>query len=201
MTKFEQLKIQEKFESMEKEINYLKTLMRMHENWELMWAEEIRNMHNEMEKEINYLKTLTKIRKNWEQMWAEEIRNMHKKMELMLDEEIRNMHNENDKKFKDIEKIISVLDEETMKIKGGKTSEGREYKLYVKAGTWTTGISYVYDLDKFYNGELLPVGLYESTNGNVNRFNDNGSVSADKLLPDYEFNSYAFLMAMKRDIK
>lgn len=53
------------------------------------------------DKQLNYLRTSERMRENWEQMWAEEI---------------RNMHNENDKKFKEIEKYMSVLDEQTNNI-------------------------------------------------------------------------------------
>ena len=53
------------------------------------------------DKQLNYLRTSERMRENWEQMWVEEI---------------RNTHNENDKKFKEIEKYMSVLDEQTNNI-------------------------------------------------------------------------------------
>jgi hypothetical protein len=42
-----QLKLQDKLETTEKHLIYLKSSEKMRENWEQMWAEEIRNMHNE----------------------------------------------------------------------------------------------------------------------------------------------------------
>lgn len=53
-----QVKIEEKFESTEKQMNYLRTSERMRENWEQMWAEEIRNMHNENDKKFKDIEKL-----------------------------------------------------------------------------------------------------------------------------------------------
>ncbi len=58
-----QLKLQEKFESTEKQMNYLRTSERMRENWEQMWAEEIRNMHNENDKKFKDIEKLMSMYK------------------------------------------------------------------------------------------------------------------------------------------
>lgn len=58
-----QLKIEEKFESTEKQLNYLRTSERMRENWEQMWAEEIRNMHNENDKKFKDIEKLMSMYK------------------------------------------------------------------------------------------------------------------------------------------
>jgi hypothetical protein len=47
-----ELKVQEKFETTEKQMNSLRTSERMRENWEQLWVEEIRNMHNENNKKF-----------------------------------------------------------------------------------------------------------------------------------------------------
>jgi len=58
-----QLKLQEKFDSIEKQISSLRTSERMRDNWEQLWVEEIRNMYNENDKKFKDIETVLNSQK------------------------------------------------------------------------------------------------------------------------------------------
>lgn len=62
-SKDKQLKLQEKFDSIEKQTSSLRTSERMRDNWEQLWVEEIRNMHNENNKKFNDIETVLNSQK------------------------------------------------------------------------------------------------------------------------------------------
>jgi len=60
-----QFKLQEKLESTEKQINYLRSTERTHDNREQMWVQEIRNMHNENDKKFKDIEKNLNIQKKF----------------------------------------------------------------------------------------------------------------------------------------
>ena len=98
-----QLKLQEKFETTEKQMNYLRTSERMRENWEQMWAEEIRNMHNENDKKF---KDIEKEMSMYKEALDEQtnIINEHQRNEQIIFQKMAQLSKELRKMKKEMEK-------------------------------------------------------------------------------------------------
>jgi hypothetical protein len=58
-----QSKVQETFNSIEKQLDYLKTSDKMRDNWEHLWLQEIRNMHNENNTKFKDIETVLNSQK------------------------------------------------------------------------------------------------------------------------------------------
>jgi hypothetical protein len=98
-----QLKLQEKFETTEKQMNCLRTSERMRENWEQMWAEEIRNMHNENDKKF---KDIEKEMSMYKEALDEQtnIINEHQQNEQIIFQKMAQLSKELKKMKKEMEK-------------------------------------------------------------------------------------------------
>jgi hypothetical protein len=98
-----QLKLQEKFETTEKQMNCLRTSESMRENWEQMWAEEIRNMHNENDKKF---KDIEKEMSMYKEALDEQtnIINEHQQNEQIIFQKMAQLSKELKKMKKEMEK-------------------------------------------------------------------------------------------------
>ena len=98
-----QLKVQEKFKTTEKQMNSLRTSERMRENWEQMWAEEIRNMHNENNKKF---KDNEKAMSMYKEALDEQtnIINEHQRNEQIIFQKMAQMNKELRKMKKELER-------------------------------------------------------------------------------------------------